>query len=70
MTSRSDDDTPSISPQQFANLFGVSRDSVYRWIEEGRVIPVRIGPRLLKFTPRQVATFAADRNATKPETTR
>lgn len=70
MTSRSDDDVPCISPQEFADRFGVSRDSVYRWIEEGRLVPVRVGPRMLKFTERQVATFAADRESTKPEKSR
>jgi excisionase family DNA binding protein len=60
MTSRSDDQ-PCISPQEFAERFGVSRDTVYRWIDEGRLRPVRVGPRMLKFTERQVATFAIDR---------
>jgi len=67
MTSRSN---ASISPLEFAERFGVSRDTVYRWIDEGRLKPVRIGPRMLRFTEEQVATFAADRDATKPETTR
>jgi excisionase family DNA binding protein len=69
MTSRSKDQ-PCISPQQFSERFGVSRDTVYRWIDEGRLKPVRVGPRMLKFTETQVATFAADREATKPEMTR
>lgn len=68
MTSRSDH--PNISPKEFAARFGVSIDTVYRWIDEGRLKPVRVGPRMLKFTETQVATFAADRDATKPETTR
>ena len=60
MTSRSDD-SPSISPAEFAKHFGISRDTVYRWIDEGRLKPARIGPRVWRFRPSQVAAFTVER---------
>lgn len=51
------DDSPSISPEQFATRFGISRDTVYRWMKEGRLKPVAIGPRVWRFRPSQVEEF-------------
>jgi len=56
MESRSND-SPSISPEEFAELFGVSRDTVYRWIKAGRLTPIAIGPRVWRFRPSQVEEF-------------
>lgn len=56
MTFRSDD-SPSISPEQFAARFGISRDTVYRWMREGRLNPVAIGPRVWRFRPSQLEEF-------------
>lgn len=57
MTRSPSDDSPSISPEQFAAHFGISRDTVYRWIKQGRLSPVAIGPRVWRFRPSQVERF-------------
>lgn len=57
MTRSPSDDSPSISPEQFAARFGISRDTVYRWIKQGRLAPVAIGPRVWRFRPSQVEAF-------------
>ena len=57
MTVSRSDDSPSISPEEFAVLFGISRDTVYRWIKQGRLTPIPIGPRVWRFRPSQVEAF-------------
>jgi excisionase family DNA binding protein len=57
MTKSHSDDSPSISPEEFAELFGISRDTVYRWIKQGRLKPVAIGPRVWRFRPSQIEAF-------------
>ena len=53
--SRSDE--PTISPRQFADRFGLHTQTVYRYIREGRVRAVNIGPRFWRIRPSEVERF-------------
>lgn len=41
-------------------MFGVELRSVYRWVEEGKLHPIRAG-RTMLFDPAEVAKFKAER---------
>ena len=56
MESRSDD-SPSISPREFADRFGLHIETVYRYIKEGRIKAISIGPRFLRIRPSEVERF-------------
>jgi excisionase family DNA binding protein len=53
-------DAPSISPRQFADRFGLHIETVYRYIREGRIAAVSIGPRFLRIRPSEVARFESE----------
>ena len=39
-----------ITPEELAKRLGISRKTIYRWVYDGILVPVRIGPgRLLRF---------------------
>ena len=42
-----------LTPQEVANLFGVRRDTVYKWILRGKMAHIRVGGRI--YVPRQAA---------------
>lgn len=53
-------DEPTISPRQFADRFGLHIETVYRYIREGRVKAVYIGPRFVRIRPSEVERFVAE----------
>ena len=59
MESRSDD-SPSISPREFADRFGLHIETVYRYIKEGRIRAVYVGPRFVRIRPSEVERFLAE----------
>ena len=42
-----------LTPQEVANLFGVRRDTVYKWIQLRKLSHIKIGGRI--YVPRQAA---------------
>lgn len=43
-----------LTPQDVANLFGVRRDTVYKWILRGKMAHIRVGGRI--YVPRAAAS--------------
>ena len=46
-------DRDDLTPQEVANLFGVRRDTVYKWIQLRKLSHIKIGGRI--YVPRQAA---------------
>ena len=59
MTSRSED-APSISPREFAELFGLHVETVYRYIRDGRLKATCVGPRFWRIRPSEVERFLGE----------
>jgi predicted DNA-binding transcriptional regulator AlpA len=57
-----------LSPKRVAELFGISRRTLYSWVQRGLFPqPLRLGPsgRTLRWTPTQIANhFKGTRDAT------
>lgn len=50
--------------REVAELLRVSSQTIYRWIEEGRIEAVRVGPKVFRIPKDSLDT--AIRNATEP----
>jgi excisionase family DNA binding protein len=48
--------TPLLTVNDLARLLGISRDSVYRMIRSGELVPYRVGERF-RFRPEDVETY-------------
>jgi excisionase family DNA binding protein len=50
-----------LTVREVAHGIGVSRATVYRWAEEGRLRHVRLSSNVLRFRPEDLAAFIAGR---------
>jgi excisionase family DNA binding protein len=52
MTAASNDDRPvkrlMISPQDAADMLSVDRDTIFRWIKDGRLPATKLSPRVVR----------------------
>ncbi|CAF0700969.1 helix-turn-helix transcriptional regulator [Candidatus Methylacidithermus pantelleriae] len=52
-----------LRPDEAAHLLGVSRWTIYRWVDEGRLRAAKVGPRSLRVLSESVEELI-ERNAT------
>lgn len=52
-------DEPLISVQEAANRCGVHYRTMRRWLAEGHINGVRVGPRLIKVNPRDLGNLVS-----------
>jgi predicted DNA-binding transcriptional regulator AlpA len=48
-----------LSVRELADFFSVSDAAIRTWANEGRLVPIRIGVRTIRFAPASVARFIA-----------
>lgn len=46
--------SPNFTTNDVAEHFGVSVRTVRRWVADGYLKPVRVGPRLIRFRPEDI----------------
>lgn len=56
------------TPQEVANILGIDRRTIYRWLEEGKVKATRVGKRFWRVTAEDLQELMTrGTNAPEPE---
>lgn len=57
----------AISLQRAAYLLDVHEDTLRRWWKAGRIVIVRIGPKLLRVPKSEIVRLRLERDAVRPQ---
>lgn len=49
-----------LTAAEVADLLRVSRATVYRWVDDGRLPAIQLGGRTIRFNPRAIDHFLAE----------
>jgi excisionase family DNA binding protein len=63
MPAFSDQPSPLLTKDEAARMLTVSVRQISRWLADGSLTPVRLGPRLVRFSPHELEAFVERRSA-------
>lgn len=54
---------PLLTAEQVAEVFAVHRNTVFKWVRDGKLTPVRMSRGVIRFSPEEVDRIVAEGGA-------